>query len=402
MTKWSNATKARGGWPATSLTYGLLAGYGALLTTVAFLVVRSGVPWFVAAAAVACALPTLLPVRRWLRGAVDDLLLNHQEDAYEAVTLLHRQLDKEPHQEAGNLLATLIASAVTLPFVEVTTPHGEDQVFGEQVPGTQPVTVPLLYRGESLGHLRVGPRRRGTSLSPADLRLVTDLAGQVATAVFAQRAARDVLESRAQLVTAREEERRRIRRDLHDGLGPTLAALQLQLTAAHRLLPAQPNRAAELVVELLADVRATTGDIRRLVYDLRPPLLDELGVIGAIRNHTTGWTRPTLLIESNDELVGLPAAVEVALYRIAVEALQNVRKHSGASQVVISVDIQGSKVLMSVCDDGRGLPEPLADGVGLMAMRERAAELGGTISVLSTKPAGTTVIAALPLRGTTP
>ena len=254
-----------------------------------------------------------------------------------------------------------------------------------------------MFRTERLGTLTAGHRRRGLPLSAADLVLLRDLAGQVAVTVFAQRAAVQVQESRAELVTAREEERRRIRRDLHDGLGPTLAAMQLQLKAVQRLLPDSPDAASDIVVDLLADARATAADIRRLVYDLRPPRLDDLGLVGALRQQWTLPTAPALVIDVDPRIPELPAAVEVAVYRIATEALQNVIKHAGATNARVVLECVGARVRLSVSDDGRGLPTPLIAGVGLTAMRERADELGGTVDV-ARRCDWTTVVVELPMR----
>ena len=294
-------------------------------------------------------------------------------------------------------LPAIIARSVNLPFVEIELSGEPPQSYGDPVPGTETTRLPIMFRAEHLGTLAAGQRRRGLSLSAADLILLRDLADQVAVTVFAQRAAVEVQESRAGLVTAREEERRRIRRDLHDGLGPTLAAMQLQLKAVQRLLPDSPGAASDIVVDLLADARTTSADVRRLVYDLRPPRLDELGLVGALRNQWTVPIAPALVIDVDPGLPELPAAVEVAIYRIATEALQNVVKHAGATQACVVLEGDGERVRLSVSDDGRGLPEPLIAGVGLTAMRERADELGGTMDV-ARQGDWTTVVVELPMR----
>jgi signal transduction histidine kinase len=170
----------------------------------------------------------------------------------------------------------------------------------------------------------------------------------------------------------------------------------MQLSAVQRLLPERPDAAAGLVAGLLGDVRGTTGEIRRLVYDLRPPLLDELGLLGAIRSQTSLWTAPAVEIEVTG-LAGLPAAVEVALFRIVTEALQNVVKHAAAGTVRVGIRTVDERVELEVVDDGRGLPGRLLPGVGLTAMRERAEELGGALTVVAAVPRGTRVTAVLPL-----
>jgi signal transduction histidine kinase len=351
-------------------------------------------------------LATVVPVRRWLQAGVDDLVFGQHDDPYGAITQVQRELNATATATATatlnatateTALAQTIAHAVNLPYVEVEIPERASQRFGAPVTGAPPIRLRLSYHGHDLGSLTAGPRRRGTGLSEADLRLLRDLADQVAVWAYAARAADEARASREQVVRAREEERRRLRRDLHDGLGPTLASLNMQLSAVQRLLPEQAVAAAGLVEGLRGDVRATTGQIRRLVYDLRPPLLDELGLIGAIRCQTALWTTTTVQIEATG-LPGLPAAVEVALYRIATEALQNVLKHAAASSVRVGIRVGEERAELEVVDDGRGIPHPLLPGVGLTAMHERAEELGGELTVRAATGRGTRVEAVLPLQ----
>ena len=383
-----------------ALTYGLLLSYCAALYVLVLAVggVRYGHPgpaWLYVVATVAV-VATVEPARRWLRTNVEEVVHGHHENAYAAIISLQRELDVEPSSGLSPLPA-IIARSVNLPYVVIELSGEPPQVYGEPAPGAATTQLPILFRTEHLGTVAAGHRRRGLPLSAADLVLLRDLTGQVAVSVFAQRAAVQVQESRAELVTAREEERRRIRRDLHDGLGPTLAAMQLQLKAVQRLLPDNPGAASDIVVDLLADARTTAADVRRLVYDLRPPRLDELGLVGALRNQWTVPTAPALVIDVDPGLPELPAAVEVAIYRIATEALQNVVKHAGATKACVVLEGDGERVRLSVSDDGRGLPEPLIAGVGLTAMRERAEELGGTVDV-ARQGDWTTVVVELPMR----
>jgi two-component system NarL family sensor kinase len=383
------------------LTYGLLCAY---VAAVYVLILASGGvkhgrptstwPYIVATIAVVA---TVEPVRRWLRGSVEELVYAHHENAYDALVLVQRELDSEPAVEESSL-AAIIARSVNVPFVALQLAGETTQSYGELVIGTEPIRVPLTFRGDQLGVLLAGPRKRGLVLSAADQRLLRDLASQLAVSLFAQRAAAEVLESRTQLVTAREEERRRIRRDLHDGLGPTLAAMQLELKAIQRLLPDEPDRASAIVDELLSDVRNTTADIRRLVYDLRPPMLDDLGLVGALRSSAMAPPGCLLTIVAGPEIASLPAAVEVALYRIAAESIQNAAKHAAAETVNVSIAVHDDTVRLTVVDDGRGLPSPLVAGVGLAAIRERAEELGGVAVIESALPSGTRVAVELPLR----
>jgi signal transduction histidine kinase len=210
--------------------------------------------------------------------------------------------------------------------------------------------------------------------------------------------------ARERLVLAREEERRRLRRDLHDDLAPSLAALGLTAAAAEELLASDREDAAAAIARLRASIRAAVGDVRRLVYDLRPPTLDELGFAEAVRECAARSAErapsgPRVTVDLPAALPPLPAAVEVAAYRIVQEALTNVVRHAAARTCVVRVGcIEGDRLLVEVADDGVGLPGQRRAGVGLHSMRERAAELGGACIVERVSAAGGTRVSAwLPL-----
>nr|WP_255570774.1 sensor histidine kinase [Cohnella sp. CFH 77786] len=232
------------------------------------------------------------------------------------------------------------------------------------------------------------------------------------------RAAEDLRESRERLVLAREEERRRLRGNLHDDLAPRLAALAFTASAAETLLESDPARTKTILAELQTVIRSSVADIRRLVHDLRPPSLDELGLVGAIRERIHDLTRPLaqrsgeagssateFRLSAPDALPALPAAVEVAAFRIVTEAMVNVVRHSGASscEVRISYDREPERALtLEVADDGGGVGDrrrslPGPGGIGLQSMRERAEELGGWFRIENAEPSGTRVSARLPL-----
>jgi signal transduction histidine kinase len=198
---------------------------------------------------------------------------------------------------------------------------------------------------------------------------------------------------------AREEERRRLRRDLHDELGPTLASQALKLDAALDLLESEPGKAAGYLREVKAQTQATVADIRRLVSELRPPALDELGLAGALRAHIQSLAladglRVTL---ESPELPPLPAAAEVAAYRIALEALTNVVRHAQARDCRVRLAAADGCLDLEIADDGVGLPTETRAGVGLASMRERAGELGGTCVIENGSRGGTRVFVRLPV-----
>jgi signal transduction histidine kinase len=205
-------------------------------------------------------------------------------------------------------------------------------------------------------------------------------------------------QAREQLVEAREEERRRLRRDLHDGLGAALAGIALQAEAARDVLRSHPTEADSLLQEITVQAQATIADVRRLIYGLRPPALDDLGLVGALRVLVASQPASNVQFRlvSPEQLPPLPAAVEVATYRIVQEAITNVVRHAKAKECVIELRTNEAFHL-SITDDGRGLQPGYQAGVGLYAMRERAAELGGEFQIESGETSGTCIRATIPL-----
>jgi signal transduction histidine kinase len=226
---------------------------------------------------------------------------------------------------------------------------------------------------------------------------LTDFARQAGIAAHAVQLTDALQRSREQLVVAREEERRRIRRDLHDGLGPALASLAMQADSAREWTRAEPERTEAALAEITAKAQDALQDIRRLVYDLRPPALDELGLVGALRQ--TAANSPNGLhieIDVPQSLPPLSAAVEVAAYRIVQETLNNVARHAHAQHCTVRLCVHDT-LCLEIDDDGIGLPSTPRAGVGLVSMRERAAELGGTCVIEAIPGGGTRVRARLPL-----
>jgi signal transduction histidine kinase len=352
------------------------------------------------------------PVRGWLQRGVNRLTYGQRDEPYAVVAQLGRRLESTLAPEA--LLPAIIetvAQALKLPYAAIALKRGDDlhteAVYGTPVEAA--LTLPLVYQAETIGQLTLAPRQRGETFTPADRRLLEDLARQIGVAAHAVQLTADLQRSRERLVTAREEERRRLRRDLHDGLGPTLAALALKATTISELIPTDPAAATELSNDLYADIRATVGEIRRLVYSLRPPALDDLGLVSALRECAAQATRSSqadagpergdelrVSVVAPDPLPPLPAAVEVAAYRIVQEALTNVVRHAQARTCVVQLVLTEHLEIM-VRDDGVGMPEERATGVGLLSMRERASELGGACVVEDLPGAGVRVCAWLPI-----
>jgi signal transduction histidine kinase len=211
-----------------------------------------------------------------------------------------------------------------------------------------------------------------------------------------------IARSRGRIVAAREEERRRLRRDLHDGLGPTLAAVGLKLDLARERAASDSSGLADLLDEIRTDVRSVISDVRRLARELRPLTLDSLGLAGAIGQQALalgGGSGPSIVVDIDESLPALPAAVEVVAYRIATEAMANVVRHAEASTCIVRLAVDRDGLIVEVSDDGRGIDPAADEGVGLRSIDERAAEVGGEVDLLARPGGGTIVRARLPLSG---
>lgn len=356
-----------------------------------------------AAAVVAVAFqPARDRVQRW----VDRSLYGEsRRDPLGAVSMLGRQLSAETTEGPLGALAATVATALRLPYVAILDIGGvEIASFGQQ--RWQTTTLGLDYQGEAVGSLVVSARGPNEALGPRDLQLLDTLAPQIATAAHAVRLTNDLQRSRQRLVVAREEERRRLRRDLHDGLGPTLAGLALGLEAAHDSLDTHQDHLKNLLARLQADAGASVSDIRRIVDDLRPAALDDLGLLSALRERaaTLSSARSTGLsihVQAPTVLPELSAALEVAAFRIVTEAMTNVTRHARATTCVVRLSA-GECLLIEVTDDGTGFDPRLLKpnervGVGLTSIQERADEMGGSVEVHSCPELGTTVLARLPI-----
>ena len=359
------------------------------------------------------------PLRQRLQHGVNRLMYGERDDPYKVISHLGQRLEATlaPAAVLPTIVET-VAQTLKLPYTAISVKQdgflGIVASFG--VAQGSLVHLPLLYQGEQVGELLLAPRAPGEVFSSADHRLLEDLARQTGMAVHAvdltrdlQRLTQNLQRSRTALVTAREEERRRLRRDLHDGLGSALASLNWRAGALRQALTHDPTATHALVVEQQEIIRSTIADIRRLVYDLRPPSLDELGLVGALRERAAHVTIPTStaddreygeLLQVNVEVAGelpsLPAANEVAAYRIVQEALTNVVRHAHATICQVRLSVVEGTLYVEVTDDGVGMAAGQQAGVGLHSMRERAAELGGKCHIQPGPRGGTQVCASLP------
>lgn len=366
---------------------------------------------FVATGAVAV---LFQPLRERLQRAVNHLTYGLRDEPYAVISQMTQRLEAAVAPEAVlKTIAETVAQALKLPYAALALIEADSLTIAASygTPNTDLLRIPLTYHAVIQGELQVASRTGGDQWTAADHRLLGELARHAGAAAHAvhltrelQRSNANLIAARERMVTAREEERRRLRRDLHDGLGPSLAALTLKIGAARKLLARDEASAEVLLAELGDDIQATIGDIRRLVYGLRPPTLDELGLVGAIRELASQYTtrqgdRLRVDVSAPDILPALPAAVEVAAYRITQEALTNVARHAQAHVCTVAFTLSDDHTLqLVIADDGVGLPSARPHGVGLSAMRERAAELGGTCAIEPASPAGTRILARLPMQ----
>jgi signal transduction histidine kinase len=386
------------------LTAGVAGVYLGVVTAAEQLFGRAGHGTAVQVFATVVAAAALFPLRDWGQRRVDRLFYGDRGMPYEALARLGRRVEESAGTESAlDSVVKTIADSLRLPYAALELRLGDGwrraAAYGQET--AELATFPLISQRETVGRLVVGTRSRGERLGPDDERLLADLARQTGPATHAV-ALRQALEaSRAGLVTAREEERRRLRRDLHDGLGPTLAGLTLGLDTARARSAGQPEL-QELLGRLKAETQRAVTDVRRIVYGLRPPTLDEFGLAGSLREEVGRLSHqaPHLAVTldaADEDLADLPAAVEVACYRIVTEALTNVIRHAQASRCSVRVQL-GDGLDVEVRDDGVGLPEGWRTGVGIASMRERVTELRGKLAIEPCLPRGTRITAHLPLQ----
>lgn len=344
---------------------------------------------------------TLFPVSRWLKTPIHDLVYAQDDIPYVLASLVTKQLQNMTSpQFTLPALVEMIARTLHLPFVAIETTLASPVLrfsFGDPPAGVEVKRYAITYLDAPIGDLLVSERTASRPLPASYITLLKDIAQQLGIALRAAQLTAELQTSRERLVIAREEERRRIRNDLHDGLAPTLSSLQLQLGAVRNLVRPDPEQAEALINELREDMRNATAEIRQLVYDLRPPMLDELGLVGAMRNTKFSGSEVHIDVHAPEPMPQLPAAVEVAVYRIASEALHNVVKHAQATICQIYIEVDGGCLILMVIDNGKSLSPNAQAGIGTHSMKERAAELGGTLTIQPGESSGTCVLARIPL-----
>jgi signal transduction histidine kinase len=370
---------------------------GGLTTVLARLVPEGPLPLLAASAVVAV---LVLPVARRLRTLVDRLVLGAPADPMVLVDRVAADLEVE-HDDPVTSMLEAVASAVGASHAAVRTVDGElvAQV-GEPSSATQQQRFPLRHGGAPLGELEIGVAE-GEHVTESGLRLATALAPHLAVVVHARRLTEELARERNRVTTATLAERDRLRRDLHDGLGPSLSGIALGIEAAAVAHVSDPASVPALLARTRAEAEAAVFEIRRVIDGLRPASLDVRGLTGAVTDTASmlGLGRPGTIAFALevDPLPVLSPRVEEAAFRIVAESLTNVVRHAAASRCSVQLARSNGDLRVLVTDDGRGPRAGDGPGHGLESMRRRATDLGGSLSIDAAAPTGTVVTAVLPL-----
>jgi signal transduction histidine kinase len=342
--------------------------------------------------------PLLQRLQRW----ANQIVYGKRDDPYQAISRLGLRLENAlPTEEVLPTLVDTVASSLRLPYVALKLKdgklhEGQSVVFGRANHCVH--SFDLITHGEVVGTLEVSPTDANAGFPANELRLLEDLARRVAVGVQEVRLVKALQESRAALVLTREAERARIRRDLHDGLGPMLVGTTFNLEAAQNVIGHDPEKAQRLISSATDHLQSVIADVRKMIYGLRPQAL-EVGLTNAITQQASQIPGIHFEVHTPD-LPKLPDTLEVAIYRIVSEALNNIAKHAHASHVHFELQQHGHELRLEVRDDGIGLPVNPQAGIGLQSMRERAAELGGTLE-LERLERGTRIRARFPMTSAT-
>lgn len=353
-------------------------------------------PQIIAASVIAVG---LAPARERIQSIIDRLLYGERSDPFAALERLGAPMDRSASNDVllNNVVAA-VGEGLLLPAVTLRSSAGSVLASWGAPDATSSTAVPLRFGGHDLGSLTVAPRRGEVDLTRADRRLLDALAPLIAAVVQSSELARDLVAERNRVVEATQSERARLRQELHDGLGPSLTGIGLGLEAAQGAPLAQDPRTAELLERLRHEVSSSLEEIRRIIDDLRPTVLDDHDLLTALRQRgerVTSAAGVAVHVDAPSALPELSPEVETAAFRIADEALTNVVRHANATRCSVRLSV-GDSLRLVVSDDGVGVGNGRVGGVGLASMRQRAERIGGRFS-LSSAAGGTEVVAELPL-----
>ena len=351
------------------------------------------------------------PIQQAFRKRINTMFYGQRDKPYEVISELGKGME-----DAIDTESTLInfcestANVLKLPFMGIWLDDLEDNPVADYGDiSSELIVIPLRYESENLGFLKVGRRSEGEAFNNSEEVLLSTIAQHISVIAHNYLLAQELQTSRELIIKGREEERKRIRRDLHDGLGPTLASTALQLQTARKLLYSKPEAGATILENLEAKMSTTLSEVRALVHDLYPSVIDQLGLEEALRREVEKFSNDNLevVFQTDVGLDQLPAAVEIATYRIVMEALHNVHKHAKAAKCEISVYVSEYMLTVNIQDDGIGFVDIdpnstyRGEGTGLNSMRQRSEELGGQMRVVGLEPKGVLISVSIPLLPTT-
>jgi two-component system, NarL family, sensor kinase len=367
------------------LTAGVIAIYIGLVAVLDRVLRGAGAP-VVAALAIALAFN---PVRVRLQRLVDRAVYGTRRDPVAAVSAVGQRLAGD---DLGGV-ADALRESLRLSYVGIEKVDGSSAESGELTPSSQ--TWPLTYDGKPVGKLVVGPRHGESRLSRSDQKVMDLVAAPIAIVLHAQVLTEDLKASRERVIDAAEEERTRLRRELHDSLGPLLTGAAFKADSIALAAQNRPERAESLAIDLADQLRQSVEAVRQLAYGLRPAALDELGLVGALREEGSRFSPIKVTVDAPESMPAMPSSVEVAAYRIAAEALTNVVRHSDAKLASVRLAAEDGTLEMIITDDGTATA-PWSPGLGLASIKTRASEVGGACEAGPTAEGGR-VVAVLPL-----
>jgi signal transduction histidine kinase len=395
-------------WLARTLVYAGLTLAAVLVYLVATAILAAGLgnqaPAQTAAIGAVLAALVINPLRVRLERWVNRTIYGDRDDPYAALSRVANHVSRR--QVAEDRSADDLRRALRAPYVGIVRFDGRTVASGDSTAlANGSVDLPLRHADAAVGALHVALRGAGEKYAAGERRLLEQISQQIAFGLREEQLAEELQRSRERLVTAREEERRALRRALHDETGPTMASVSLRAEMVRRMLQRDPGDTATaepVLAAISADAAAAAESLRDLAYGLRPPALDEHGLAAALSRYAAAVPQPMVTVDdargAGTDAPPLSAAVEAALYRIAVAAVDNAVKHAHASTCAITLTGKADQVELAVRDDGIGLPPGATRGVGISAMMERAAELGGKCTVTGSQD-GTLVRATIPVGG---
>lgn len=358
----------------------------------------------------------LLPLQSRLRHMANVLVFGRRATPYESMSAFSRALGQSLRaDQVLPVLVDAVARGTGAVWVRATvkSPHGDRvETRGDEVPGGA-TTIGVRVGEELVGQIEVAKANEDI-FTPPEMESLEDLAFQAGPAFRSvaltieleerleeiTRQAADLRRSRERIVTAQDEERRRIERDLHDGVQQNLVSLAGQLRMLTRMLDTQPAQAKVLTEQLASEAMDALDEIRDLARGVFPQVLADAGLVAALRSHLAKVPgQVDMVVDQQVEGVRFDPAVEVAAYFCCLEALQNVAKHAAGAPAVVTISAQGDQLIFNVADQGPGFdPDGVSAGVGLASMEDRVAAVGGVLSVSASEGRGTVVSGSIPTR----